>query len=129
MEVAGRRLTPAVGKPGMTAESNNPAPGLTIISGGQTGVDRAALDSALSYRVDCGGWCPEGRQAEDGPIPARYPLTELGGGYAARTRKNVEDSDGTVILYFDTPTGGTEKTLRYCLDLGKLTEVCIATGL
>lgn len=70
-----------------------------IISGGQTGADRGALDAALEARVPCGGWCPADRSAEDGSIPDRYPLTPLPvGGYRARTLKNVEDSDGTVIF-------------------------------
>ncbi len=93
---------------------------LKIISGGQTGVDRAALDSALAHGQDCGGWCPEGRLAEDGRIDDSYPVTELpGGGYPERTRKNVQDSDGTVIIYFSAPSGGTEKTLRHCLEQHK----------
>ncbi len=93
---------------------------LRIVSGAQTGVDRAALDSALRHGIDCGGWCPEGRQAEDGPIPAAYPVIELAGcGYSERTLKNVQDSDGTVIIYFGTLSGGTEKTLRFCLDEGR----------
>src|SRR4051812_33030942 len=49
---------------------------IRIVSGGQTGVDRAALDVALEHGIDCGGWCPQGRKAEDGPIPDRYPLRE-----------------------------------------------------
>ena len=70
-----------------------------IVSGGQTGVDRAALDVALERAIPCGGWCPEGRLAEDGPIPCRYPLAETGtGGYEERTRLNVRDSDATLIL-------------------------------
>ena len=93
---------------------------LKIISGAQTGVDRAALDSALQRGVESGGWCPEGRLAEDGPIPPAYPVTELpGGGYPERTRKNVQDSDGSVIIYFGELSGGTEKTLVYCLDEGR----------
>ena len=89
---------------------------LKIISGAQTGVDRAALDSALQNGQACGGWCPEGRRAEDGRIENIYPVTELpGGGYAERTLKNVQDSDGTVIIYFGEPSGGTEKTLYCCL--------------
>ena len=87
-----------------------------IVSGGQTGVDRAALDAALAHGAACGGWCPAGRRAEDGEIPARYPLAELASGdYLERTQRNVVDSDGTVIIYFDRPSGGTERTLEFCL--------------
>lgn len=86
-----------------------------MVSGGQTGVDRAALDAAMAAGVAVGGWCPQGRRAEDGPIPRRYPLRELAGGYLQRTRQNVIDSDGTLILYFDRLSGGTEQTLVFCL--------------
>ena len=80
---------------------------MKIISGGQTGVDRAALDVAMEYGIDAGGWCPQGRLAEDGIIPDNYPLTELpGADYCQRTRKNVIDSDGSVIIYFGKPAGG-----------------------
>ncbi len=90
---------------------------LKIISGGQTGVDRAALDAALESGSSAGGWCPEGRQAEDGPIEERYPLQELpDGGYKERTLKNVQDSDATVIIYFESISGGTEETLSFCLN-------------
>jgi len=93
---------------------------LKIISGGQTGVDRAALDAALQIGVDCGGWCPTGRKAEDGVIPVHYPLSELeNASYRKRTQQNVIDSDGTVIIYFDTPSGGTEQTLLFCLQQKK----------
>src|ERR671915_1058228 len=72
-----------------------------IISGGQTGTDRGALDAALAWGFPCGGWCPPGRLAEDGQIPERYPLIELKeGGYSQRTLRNVVESDGTAILYF-----------------------------
>ena len=82
-----------------------------IVSGGQTGVDRAALDAALAMGVEAGGWCPEGRTAEDGIIPDRYPVIGLpGAGYPERTRQNVIDSDGTLIIYFGFPAGGTELT-------------------
>jgi len=87
----------------------------TIVSGGQTGVDRGALDAALERGVACGGWCPRRRQAEDGRIPDRYPLRELDGGYAARTLRNVVDSDGTLLIYFARLEGGTEQTLVHCL--------------
>jgi Circularly permutated YpsA SLOG family len=74
-------------------------PLLKIISGGQTGVDRGALDTALGVHFPCGGWYSADRRAEDGTVPEKYPMTALPrAGYRARTRKNVEDSDGTVIL-------------------------------
>jgi len=61
---------------------------MKIVSGGQTGVDRAALDAALEYGVEAGGWCPEGRKAEDGVIPAKYPVQELPqAGPRQRTKK------------------------------------------
>ena len=89
---------------------------MKIISGGQTGVDRGALDAALKLGVECGGWCPEGRLAEDGPIPASYPVTELpGGDYLKRNRQNVKDSDGSLIIYWAEVTGGTGKTLEFCI--------------
>jgi len=88
-----------------------------IISGGQTGVDRAALDVALKHRIDCGGWCPAGRLDEAGRIPDQYPLRELeGGGFIERTLQNVKDSDGTVIIYFGRLSGGTEQTVRFCVE-------------
>jgi hypothetical protein len=86
-----------------------------IISGGQTGVDRAALDVALKHGVDCGGWCPAGRIDEFGEIPERYPLEELEqGSFAERTLQNVKDSDGTVIIFNGQLTGGTEQTVTFC---------------
>jgi hypothetical protein len=88
-----------------------------IISGGQTGVDRAALDVALKHRIDCGGWCPAGRLDEIGRIPDRYPLKELEhGGFTERTLQNVKDSDGTVIMYSVQFSSGTEQTVRFCAE-------------
>ena len=70
-----------------------------IISGGQTGVDRAALDFAIEHDIPYGGWCPKGRKAEDGPIGSRYLLKETPTStYPQRTEWNVRDSDGTVIF-------------------------------
>src|SRR5262245_26006356 len=84
-----------------------------IVSGGQTGVDRAALDVAQEIGIPCGGWCPKGRLAEDGPIDPRYPLDETPSpDYAQRTRWNVRDSDGTLVLARASPRGGTAFTLR-----------------
>lgn len=87
-----------------------------IVSGGQTGVDRAALDAAIALEVEHGGWCPRGRLAEDGPIPERYRLRETESAeYPVRTEQNVIDSDGTLILYRDRLFGGTELTRRLAL--------------
>lgn len=93
---------------------------IKIVSGGQTGVDRAALDAALECGIDAGGWCPEGRKSEDGIIPDKYPLKELpDANYSQRTKQNVIDSDGTVIIYFGYPTGGTELTIAFCISENK----------
>jgi len=93
---------------------------LQIISGGQTGVDRGALDVALELGMRCGGWCPAGRLAEDGVIPLHYPVIELpGADYRQRTLANVLAADGTLIIYYAYPEGGTEDTLRFCLEWHK----------
>ncbi len=91
-----------------------------IVSGGQTGVDRAALDVAIELGLEHGGWCPRGRRAEDGPIPARYTLRETpSADYRVRTAKNVADSDGTLILTSGQPTGGTALTIEFCRERQK----------
>lgn len=90
---------------------------MKIISGGQTGVDRAALDAALQLGVECDGWCPAERVDELGKIPDQYPLKELRhGGFTERTLQNVKDSDGTVIIHFGDLRGGTEETRRFCVE-------------
>lgn len=86
---------------------------ISIISGGQTGVDRGALDAALELGLRCGGYCPKGRLAEDGVIPPNYPLVELpDSGYPERTRRNVVESDATLVLKRFEPSRGTQLTLR-----------------
>jgi hypothetical protein len=83
----------------------------TIISGGQTGVDRAALDAAVRLGIAAGGWCPRGRRAEDGRIDGRYPLRETPSQrYGQRTEWNVRDSGGTLILCRGEFSGGTRLT-------------------
>lgn len=91
-----------------------------IVSGGQTGVDRAALEVALALGIPHGGWCPAGRRAEDGPIPRRYQLRETpGGDYAQRTLWNVRDSDATLVLVLGGYGGGTGLTVRAARLSGK----------
>ena len=90
---------------------------MKIISGAQTGVDRAALDVALKHGIECGGWCPAGRLDEFDRIPDQYPVQELAvGGFTERTLQNVKDSDGTVIIYPGKVGGGTEQTVRFCIE-------------
>ena len=92
-----------------------------IVSGGQSGADRAALDIALRFDIPHSGWCPAGRRAEDGPLSTRYRLKETPSrDYAQRTRWNVRDSDGTVVFTFDPEaTGGSKLTLDYAGNIGK----------
>lgn len=94
---------------------------MKIVSGGQTGADRAALDWAIDHGIHHGGWCPEGRHAEDGTIPARYRLQELpGASYRQRTRANVLDSDATLIISLSAElTGGSRETARFAQRFGK----------
>ncbi|MCJ7441801.1 MAG: putative molybdenum carrier protein [Thermoanaerobaculaceae bacterium] len=93
---------------------------MRVISGGQTGVDRAALDVARELGVPCGGWCPRGRRAEDGPIPESYPLRETpSASYPERTAWNVRDSDGTLVVTRGRPRGGTALTVSLARRAGK----------
>ena len=85
-----------------------------IVSGGQTGADRGALDFAIKHNYPHGGWAPHGRQAEDGLVPLKYQLKEVvNGGYRQRTRRNVEDSDGTLIVNLGELDGGTLATQTF----------------
>jgi hypothetical protein len=100
-----------------------------IVSGGQTGADRAALDWAIANGIPHGGWCPLGRRAEDGPIAARYALSETGGrDYRERTRRNVRDSDATLIVNLGALDGGSLETRRIAEALGKPYLVVQADG-
>ena len=92
-----------------------------VVSGGQTGADRAALDWAIARGLDHGGWCPRGRRAEDGTIARRYRLTETpSDSYVERTECNVRDSEGTVILSVgETLTGGSKRTAELARQHGK----------
>lgn len=94
--------------------------GIKVISGGQTGADRAGLDAALAQGVICGGLCPLGRKAEDGPISDIYPLEEDRTSiYASRTQKNVKAASVTLIFSFGALTGGSDYTRRCCDKLHK----------
>lgn len=91
-----------------------------IISGGQTGVDRGALDAALDLGLQAGGWAPKGRRAEDGMVPERYPMQETGSReYEQRTEWNVRDSDATLVLCTGRPEGGTANTIELAHKLQK----------
>jgi Circularly permutated YpsA SLOG family len=91
-----------------------------VISGGQTGVDRAGLDAAMTAGIPVGGYCPKGRRAEDGRIPERYPLTELSSeDYRERTEMNVMRSDATLILTLGAISGGTTATIQLAEKHGK----------
>ncbi|MFP6612720.1 MAG: putative molybdenum carrier protein [Pirellulales bacterium] len=91
-----------------------------LISGGQTGVDRGALDVAIQLNIPHGGWCPRDRRAEDGQIPRQYQLTETElADYKERTERNVIDSDATLILVRGPLSGGTFMTHAFATDHGK----------
>ncbi len=95
-----------------------------MTSGGQTGVDRAALDVALARGLPCGGICPRGRRAEDGRIPDRYPLTEAWlSAYWWRTVRNVRRADATLVITRGAPAGGTALTIRAARWLGRSLRV------
>lgn len=95
-----------------------------VISGGQTGADRAGLDVAMKHGIVTGGWCPAGRRAEDGIIPDCYQLTETTSKkYDLRTKWNVRDSDGTLALNLGDLDGGTLETVEYAARFNKPCKV------
>ena len=91
-----------------------------VVSGGQTGVDRAALDAAIFHGIEHGGWCPLDRRSESGRIPDAYRLIETDSSrYNVRTEKNVLDSDGTLVLYRESLSRGTELTWKLARKHGR----------
>lgn len=91
-----------------------------IVSGGQTGVDRGALDAAIALGLEHGGWCPAGRRAEDGSIPLQYDLRPTrSADYRVRTKRNVIDADATLIFYRGVLSGGTLFTSEYAGRCGR----------
>jgi len=91
-----------------------------IVSGGQTGADRAALDVAIKFNIPHGGWIAKGRRTESGPLPDFYNLKEMTTrDYPARTRQNILDSDGTVIIARGPLTGGSALTYAFARETGK----------
>ena len=94
-----------------------------IISGGQTGADRGGLDAAIELGIPHGGWCPKGRLAEDGVVPDKYRLKEMGSSdyrkYRMPIKQNVIDSDATLILTIGKSTDGTELTIDYAVKHNK----------
>ncbi len=91
-----------------------------IISGGQTGADRAALDVAIQLGISHGGWIPKGRLTENGKLDDKYHLKEMASpNYNKRTEQNVIDSDGTLIISHGKPTGGSEYTREMAILHGR----------
>jgi len=92
-----------------------------IISGGQTGADRAGLDVAMELGLKAGGWVPRGRRAEDGRVPEKYAgvVESLSDSYDRRTEMNVQNSDATVIFTYGPPKGGSAHTREFALSVGK----------
>jgi len=93
-----------------------PTQKIKIISGGQTGADQAALDAAIHLGLPYGGWLPRGRKTEAGPLAKSYQLQELSSPhYRDRTRKNIQESDGTLILSLAPLSGGSALTEAFCI--------------
>lgn len=102
------------------SQADSSSSSLKVVSGGQTGVDRAALDAAMEQGFEVGGWCPRDRRSEDGSVPIKYPLRETAArSYAVRTEWNVRDSDGTLILVLNEISSGTRLTVDAAKSHGK----------
>ncbi|HTX88159.1 MAG TPA: putative molybdenum carrier protein [Bacteroidales bacterium] len=111
----------------MKKEGKGNQPHITLISGGQTGVDRATLDFALEHGIPCGGYCPKGRKAEDGRIDKKYPLIETNTeNYSERTIQNVQQSDGIIVFFDNHIDPGTQ----FAIDTSrKLCKTCLLVNL
>jgi hypothetical protein len=93
---------------------------IKVISGAQTGADRAGLDAAIEANLPYGGWVPKGRRSEDGQVPEKYILKETGAsGYLVRTRLNVTCSDATVVFTHGKPKQGSMRTIEIAVELNK----------
>lgn len=91
-----------------------------IISGGQTGADRAALDVAIKFNMPYAGWIPRGRRTEEGPLPEKYRLFQMATtDYRDRTRQNIIDSQGTVVICRGALTGGSLLTRQFAKVVGR----------
>lgn len=92
-----------------------------VVSGGQTGADRAALDVALELGLEIGGWIPRGRRAEDGVVPDRYGgmIEADSDAYEIRTKLNVRDSDATAVFCFGAPAGGSALTVSFATSMAR----------
>jgi Circularly permutated YpsA SLOG family len=114
----------------MTHNSNSSPSPVKIISGGQTGADRAGLDVAIARSLPHGGWCPKGRKAEDGPLPPRYLLTETPtANYLVRTERNAAESDATVIFTLGGLSGGSKRTAEFAKKHGRpFLHLSLVTG-
>lgn len=114
MAKLGKRSTQSQPAPLEPLEKLPPIYVKMIYSGGQTGVDRAALEMAIELDIPHGGWCPRGRLAEDGPIAKKFKLKETESDrYYVRTERNVKEAEGTLILYRRALSGGTALTRSY----------------
>ena len=89
---------------------------IRIVSGGQTGADQGGLEAAIYCDIPHGGWCPKGRKSEAGRIPDKYQLQEMSSAdYLKRTEANVIDSDATIVFTQLKPTGGSLRTIEFCI--------------
>lgn len=117
-------MTELVSESGRSAPISSESASFRVVSGGQTGVDRAALDAAMVVGIPVGGWCPRGRRSEDGVIPPHYPLQETPAySYVVRTEWNIRDSDGTLVVVLNDISSGTRMTIDAAQTLQKPLQI------